>query len=148
MASDNGQMQDRVRLNSPKKDNIDVDAKTAESLSIYSDAAPEDIEDRLNEVDREWDIERGIELQAAITALLGLVLGFTVNKKWFALPVINMAFLVQHSIQGWCPPVPLLRRFGFRTRKEIDKERYALKALRGDFRRTVHSPSRAWQSVQ
>lgn len=29
----------------------------------------------------------------------------------------------------------VLRRLGFRTSTEIDRERYALKALRGDFRR-------------
>jgi hypothetical protein len=29
--------------------------------------------------------------------------------------------------------VPILRRKGVRTRREIDAERYALKALRGDF---------------
>ena len=27
----------------------------------------------------------------------------------------------------------MLRRLGFRTRHEIDRERYALKAIRGDF---------------
>ncbi len=34
---------------------------------------------------------------------------------------------------GWCPPVPILRRGGLRTRTEINQEKYALKALRGDF---------------
>jgi hypothetical protein len=34
--------------------------------------------------------------------------------------------------QGWCPPVPLFRPFGVRTRQEIDAERFALKPLRGD----------------
>jgi hypothetical protein len=43
------------------------------------------------------------------------------------------AFLFQHAVQGWCPPLPILRRLGFRTASEIDTERYALKALRGDF---------------
>jgi hypothetical protein len=43
-------------------------------------------------------------------------------------------FLLQHAIQGWCPPVPILRRLGFRTADEINRERYALKALRGDFK--------------
>jgi hypothetical protein len=42
-------------------------------------------------------------------------------------------FLFQHAIQGWCPPVPVLRRLGFRTANEIEQERTALKALRGDF---------------
>jgi hypothetical protein len=42
-------------------------------------------------------------------------------------------FLLQHALQGWCPPVPLFRSLGVRTASEIDEERYALKALRGDF---------------
>ena len=29
--------------------------------------------------------------------------------------------------------VPLFRRLGIRTRQEIDAEKYALKAIRGDF---------------
>lgn len=32
-----------------------------------------------------------------------------------------------------CPPILILRRVGFRTQPEISEERYALKALRGDF---------------
>jgi len=43
------------------------------------------------------------------------------------------AFLLQHAVQGWCPPLPVLRRLGFRTAREIEVERNALKALRGDF---------------
>ena len=42
-------------------------------------------------------------------------------------------FLLQHAVQGWCPPVPFFRRRGVRTAREIEIERYALKALRGDF---------------
>lgn len=43
-------------------------------------------------------------------------------------------FLLRHAVQGWCPPLPVFRRLGARTQSEIDHERYALKALRGDFR--------------
>ncbi len=43
------------------------------------------------------------------------------------------SFLLIHALQGWCPPLPVLRRLGFGTASEIDYERYALKALRGDF---------------
>ncbi|HJS07611.1 MAG TPA: hypothetical protein VJ809_08115, partial [Pirellulales bacterium] len=48
-------------------------------------------------------------------------------------PGVVLSFLFQHAVQGWCPPVPVLRRLGVRTREEIDREKYALKALRGDF---------------
>lgn len=43
------------------------------------------------------------------------------------------AFLFQHSVQGRCPPLPVLRKLCFRTAREIDTERTALKALRCDF---------------
>jgi hypothetical protein len=42
-------------------------------------------------------------------------------------------FFMQHALQGWCPPLPVFRRLGFRTQYEIEQERYALKAIRGDF---------------
>jgi hypothetical protein len=40
----------------------------------------------------------------------------------------------EHAVQGWCPPIPMLRRLGFRTSFEIEEERQALKAIRGDYR--------------
>jgi hypothetical protein len=36
-------------------------------------------------------------------------------------------------VSGWYPLMPLFRRLGIRTAREIERERYALKALRGDF---------------
>jgi hypothetical protein len=39
-----------------------------------------------------------------------------------------------HAFSGRYPVLPVLRRMGLRTSREIARERYALKALRGDFR--------------
>ena len=94
---------------------------------------PERIDRRLHELDEEWDIERTLEANAATLALTGSVLGIFVDKRFLAVPVVVTAFLLQHALQGWCPPVPFFRRRGVRTMREIDEERYALKALRGDF---------------
>ena len=88
------------------------------------------ITSRLTELDREWDIERAIELNASAFAFSGIVLGVTVDKRWLALPALVTIFLFQHAIQGWCPPVPVLRRLGFRTVYEIEDERHALNDLR------------------
>jgi hypothetical protein len=88
---------------------------------------------RLRQLDDEWDIERAIECNASALAFTGVVLGARGNKRWLLLPAMVTAFLFQHAIQGWCPPVPTLRRMGFRTASEIEQERQALKALRGDF---------------
>ena len=63
-----------------------------------------------------------------------LALGVFVDRRLLVLPALVAGFLLQHALQGWCPPVPLFRHLGFRTASEIDQERTALKALRGDFR--------------
>ena len=49
-------------------------------------------------------------------------------------PALVAGFLLQQALQGWCPPVSVLRKLGLRTQREIDEERFALEALRGDFR--------------
>jgi fatty acid desaturase len=94
---------------------------------------PQRIAARLRELDAEWDVERAIEANAATLAFIGTLLGFFVHPYWLALPALVTAFLLQHAIQGWCPPVPILRRLGFRTLHEIERERHALKAVRGDY---------------
>jgi hypothetical protein len=76
-------------------------------------------------------MERWLETNASALAFTGVVLGLVVNKKFFVIPCLVLPFLFQHAVR--CPPVPLLRRKGVRTRREIDAEKYALKALRGDF---------------
>jgi hypothetical protein len=94
---------------------------------------PEHIGARLRELEEEWDIERTLETNAAALALAGTLLGAFVDKRFLVLPAAVSAFLLQHALQGWCPPLPIFRRRGVRTTREIDTERYALKALRGDF---------------
>jgi len=59
--------------------------------------------------------------------------GVNRKRKWLLLTTMVQGFFLQHALQGWSPPVPLFRRLGFRTQNEIESERYALKALRGDF---------------
>jgi hypothetical protein len=88
---------------------------------------------RLEELDREWDIERTLEANAATVSLIGVGLAAFVDKRFLALPAVVAGFLLQHAVQGWCPPLPVFRRLGVRTQSEIDEERFALKALRGDF---------------
>jgi hypothetical protein len=79
-------------------------------------------------------MERYLGTNAGALALTGAVLGVLVSRKWLVLTCGVMAFLFQHAVKGWCPPVPALRRMGVRTRSEIDREKFALKALRGDFK--------------
>jgi hypothetical protein len=91
------------------------------------------IDRRLAELDKEWDVERVLQTNFSALSLLGIGLASTVNKRWSALAIGVPAFMIQHALQGWCPPLAILRRLGVRTAKEINDERFALQALRGDF---------------
>jgi hypothetical protein len=122
----------RVPHHTPERYNRRVEATTAHRVQHYA-RHPREISARLNELDEEWDIERTLEANAAALALFGTLLGAFVDRRFLALPAMVSFFLLQHAIQGWCPPVPFFRRRGVRTAREIDIERYALKALRGDF---------------
>ncbi|HEY0455628.1 MAG TPA: hypothetical protein VGE41_04595 [Verrucomicrobiae bacterium] len=127
------QERDRVRARSSAKTNARIDEQTIEHLCHYVEQPVDVLSRRIHELDEEWDIERWLEANAAGLSLAGIVMGSTINKRWFALPAVVLPFLLLHALQGWCPPLPVLRRFGIRTRREIDAEKFALKILRGDF---------------
>jgi hypothetical protein len=124
---------DRVRANTAEEINRQIDRDIEIRVREYSHRTESEITRRINELEREWDIERLLATNASSLAFTGLVLGITRNRKWLIIPGIVLPFLFQHAIQGWCPPVPIFRRLGVRTRDEINREKYALKALRGDF---------------
>src|SRR4051794_4282254 len=96
---------------------------TEQRVDELKDAGRAAIDDRLADLDNEWDIERVLEAHAAAAVLVGSGLGATVDRRWFAFPAVVGAFLLQHALDGWCPPLPIFRRMGFRTTAEIDYER-------------------------
>lgn len=109
----------------------------------FHGARPEaEIAQRIAELENEWSIERYLETNASALALTGVFLGLTVSRKWLLLSAVVGGFLLKHAVSGWCPPVPLLRRLGVRTRSELDREKFALKALRGDFK-NLNLPERS-----
>jgi hypothetical protein len=123
----------RVPASTPCKVNKQIREQTVANVERYKSSSRSEIQLRLDELDHEWDIERAIEANASTILLAGLGLGAFVDRRLYVLPTLVAGFLLQHALQGWCPPVPILRRLGFRTQTEIDQEKYALKALRGDF---------------
>ena len=137
----------RVEQNTSQATNDQIRRQTEQNVARYAGAGRAAIERRLSELDQEWDIERYLETMAPTFTLLGLTLGLTHDRRWFAIPLVVQSFFLQHALQGWCPPIPVLRRLGIRTTEEIDHERYALKALRGDFDHVGHDPAAAFRSV-
>ena len=140
----------RVRANTSQEINREIDREADSRVREYAQKTPVEITHRIDELDREWDMERWLETNASALAFTGLALGITHSKKWLIIPGIVLPFLFQHAVQGWCPPVPVLRRLGVRTREEIDREKYALKVLRGDFKQIGSMPNadEALQAVE
>ena len=126
----------RVSQFTSRKVNEKILEKTVQDVERFCGADRETLTRRLDELDREWDFERAIQTGASAQILLGLALGTFVHRRWYAWSGIVAGFLLMHALQGWAPPLPVLRRLGFRTQAEIEEERDALRILRGDFHPT------------
>lgn len=124
---------ERVRRHTSPAVNAKIDYQIAATVRRYAGEPAAVISRRIDEIEREWDIERVLETNASSLALSGVVLAAMFTKRWLLLSGSVLGFLFLHGTQGWCPPVPLLRRLGVRTCNEIQRERFALKFLRGDF---------------
>jgi hypothetical protein len=130
---------DTVRACSDPQVNQKIDSTIEERIRFYATQPRDVISNRIEELDQEWDVERLLETNAAGIALGGVVLGL-VRKKWLLVSATVLGFMLQYSLKGWCAPIKLMRKFGVRTRREIDRERYALKILRGDFQSLPGDP--------
>lgn len=110
-----------------------IDDDTQARLQACDAAGPGEMAAHLDALDREWDVDRAVELEASLVGLAGLALGALVRPAFLAAPALVGAAVFLHATVGWYPLLPLFRRMGLRTSREVARERYALKALRGDF---------------
>lgn len=118
----------RVALHTSGETNQRIAEATQRSIAYYRNH-PVEIPARLKKLDREWDIERVLETNASTLIVISCIFGFIVHKLFFIIPLLVGAFLLQHALQGWCPPLPIMRRLGFRTSSEIEIERKALEKM-------------------
>ena len=124
---------DRVAAHTDDSINLWIKRAAERRVARYASEKAPGLTRRIDELDNEWDIERYLEMNASALAFTGLMLGLFKDRRFLLVPCLVLPFLFQHAVQGWCPPIPLLRRKGIRTRREIEVEKYALKVLRGDF---------------
>jgi hypothetical protein len=125
--------QDRVRRNTPARFNQRIDEAMMKRVWEYSRRTPEQISEGIKELDAEWDIERVLETGAGSLAFSGVLLSGFRSRRWLVLSATFLGLLLQHSLTRKGALGKVLRAAGFRTRREIDAEKYALRMLRGDF---------------
>jgi hypothetical protein len=121
---------DRVRRHSSHRVNARIDAELR--ASALHRLTPEGARAKLTLLDREWDLDRAVMATFAVLGGTSFALGLRsirARRKanaWLALLGTQLGFLLAHAVVGWCPPVPVLRRLGFRTAREIEAERHAV----------------------
>lgn len=110
------------------------------SLARLADQGPEAISGRLQDLDCEWSIGRATKAGAGLLVLGSLAASFRRNRLLSAASLAAGCCLTQYlfSRKSWLES--LFQELGFRPRAEIERERIALRTLRGDFRSapTVH----------
>jgi hypothetical protein len=128
-----GNQSDKAKTACSKLDTLE------QRLACLADAGPQAIEDRLNELDREWTAGRMTKAVIGVLIVAGLSLAL-LNPWWLILPAVGGLFLLQYlfSRSSWLGK--MFQEMGYRSGFEVDQEKTALKVLRGDFRHlpTVH----------
>ena len=121
--------QTTVTDNTPDHINQQIERETEASVNYYKRQGENEIRGRIEELEHEWDAQRVLEVNMASIALSSSLLALGVNKKWAFLSGAASIFLIQHSLQGWSPPLAIIRRLGIRTADEIKREKKALENL-------------------
>jgi hypothetical protein len=132
---------DRVRQHTAPHVNERIDLLTVASVNQHVEAGPDAVGRRLAQLDLEWDVDRALMVNFAVAGGTAFAVGL---KRYAESGVVGprkkgllyffgaqLGFLLLHGLVGWCPPASLFRRLGFRTQREIEAERNALRqALR------------------
>lgn len=124
----------RVFMRTDPLINAEIRNQTLRNLNIFKNGNEMDISDRIKKLNEEWDTERVLEVNASLLILLSSYLGIRTSRIWFLLTGTVAVFMLQHAFFGWCPPLPIVRKWGVRTEDEIHGEKTALKFMRGDFK--------------
>jgi hypothetical protein len=151
---------DRVRDHSAHHVNRRIARTMNASVQHHIRQGRDAILKRLAELDREWDIDRVLMANFAVAGGVSFLLGLERSKPrffgygrrgsgWLYVFGAQLSFLLLHAGVGWCPPVAVWRRFGVRTKNEIEVERQMLSnALEGDIRAGEITPATPLMSPQ
>jgi len=130
------QRSDRVRDHSGQSSNRRIAERTSARVEQLITRGRDAVSRRLAELDHEWDIDRALMVNFAIAGGAAYATGLyryaqrpwlgRRRKGWLYFFSAQLGFLLLHGTLGWCPPLPVLRRLGVRTKAEIEAERQAL----------------------
>ncbi len=73
------------------------------TLQSFSTASSDELSQGIDKIEKEYNVERVLELNASILDFIGVLLVAFVNTYWLILPGLVIPFLTLHALQGWCP---------------------------------------------
>ena len=121
---------DRVRAHSARGVNAKLDDEAARRVHALTTAGRAAVVRRVGELDREWDVDRALLANFAVVGGATFAMGVRELRRrrggwngWLTFFSVQLGFMLVHATRGWCPPLPVFRRLGFRSGKEIDAER-------------------------
>ena len=133
-------IEDAVRTDSPSWVNAKIDRETLATLERFKGAAPEEIEKQIDELAWEYDVSCAASLSLSAIGVAGAAIAIKYPRFVFV-PLAASGLLLLQSLPFPEPVTTLFRTLGFRSRTEIERERHALKMLRGDYERAEDDPS-------
>jgi hypothetical protein len=140
MESWNQTSTDAVRSHTPDGVNKRIDERVERCVRHMAQQDRPEISRYLEKLEREWDLNRAVMVVGSLASLLGLWLARRDGGGWRVLGGVAAGLVLQQGLTGFGPLAELVRAVGgVRTRREIDLEKFALKALRGDFERIPRS---------
>lgn len=111
-----------------------VDARWLDELVECVRQGPDAVTARLQDLEKEWDAERLLHLHASTLALCGVSLSAATGKRrWLLVPAVVLPLSIADGVLGSRRMAGLWKRLGLRTRDQVERERLALRMLRGDF---------------
>jgi hypothetical protein len=123
--------QDQQQRASTQRADERIRRRTEASLAYHRDN-PEQIPQRLDELDAEWDLERALATGASGLTLASLLFSVLRGGKWLLLGLGVQGFVMQHALGRRSAPIEFLRNLGLRTRHEVEEERRQLESMLED----------------
>ena len=110
-------------------------------LKSVIDGGPAAITERLDSLESEWTAGRAAKATAGVLIVGGMALSLTLSLMWLVLPIVGGAVMLQYLFSRTSLIGEMFHSFGLRSGAEIEREKMALRVLRGDFALlpTVHT---------
>jgi hypothetical protein len=107
--------------------------KTKSNIRKYIGASNELLYERLQELNKEWYVEKVFITLISFLIFLFSLLGLISGSFWYLINLLLAIVSFIHYVFNWSLPIYFIRRFGVRTFSEIYEEKMVIKLMMKDY---------------